>query len=51
MNEDFEKYLEKYCAKHDISKEEAEKHAIVKDVRKQYEKKDDTTKAVGWKEE
>ena len=33
----FEEYLEKYCRKHKCSKEEAEKHLLVKDVKKYYE--------------
>lgn len=47
----YEEYLEKYCTKHEVSKEEAEKHALVKEAKKHYEAKDDTIKPVGWKEE
>lgn len=47
---DYEQYLEKYCKKHKISKEEAEKHALVKEVKKQYENNDTSTKTVGWRE-
>lgn len=47
---DYERYLERYCIKHGISKEEAKDHALVRAVKAQYDKKDDTTKTVGWKE-
>ena len=30
-------YLEKYCKKHGYSKEEAEKHVLVKNVKQYYE--------------
>ena len=30
-------YIKKYCVKHEISREEAEKHAIVKEIAKNYE--------------
>lgn len=50
MNDDFDRYLEKYGTKHKITKEEAEKHVIVQEVKAQYEKKDNSTKTVGWKE-
>ena len=33
----FEEYLEKYCKKHGYSKEEAEKHVLVKNVKQYYE--------------
>lgn len=29
-------YIKKYCVKHEISREEAEKHAIVKEIAKYY---------------
>lgn len=50
MDEDYERYLEKYCNKHKISKEEAEKHELLQEVKKHYEQKDVVTKMVGWKE-
>lgn len=34
INTDFEEYLEKYCRKHGISKEEAKKHWIVEEYRR-----------------
>ena len=30
-------YIKKYCVKHEISREEAEKHAIVKEIAKYYD--------------
>lgn len=30
-------YIKRYCVKHEISREEAEKHALVKEVAKYYE--------------
>ena len=33
----FEEYLEKYCRKHGYSKEEAEKHALINEVKQYYE--------------
>lgn len=47
---DYEKYLERYCKSRGISKEEADEHAVVKEVKKQYESNDSSVKAVGWKE-
>lgn len=49
--DNYREYLQKYAKKHGISEEEAEQHVIVKEVKAQYEKKDTTTKTVGWKEE
>ena len=40
VDEKMETFLEKYCAKHGCTPEEAEKHAVVKSVRDVYEKKD-----------
>jgi hypothetical protein len=34
---EIDEYIEKYCVKHEISREEAEKHAIVKEIAKYYE--------------
>lgn len=34
---DYEIYLEKYATKHEITKEEAESHYIVREVKKYYE--------------
>lgn len=34
---DYEEYLERYCRKHKITKEEAESHALVKEIKKYYE--------------
>lgn len=51
MHADYEQYLERYCKTHNISKSEAEQHAVVKEVKQQYEKNDNTTKVVGWREE
>lgn len=34
---DYEIYLEKYMTKHELTKEEAENHLIVKIVKKYYE--------------
>ena len=36
---DFEEYLEKYCTKHKLSPEEAQKHLVVQLVKQQYEVK------------
>lgn len=36
---EYEKYLEKYCIKHEISKEEAEQHKLVKEAKAYYEEK------------
>lgn len=36
---DYEQYLEKYCVKHNLTKEEAEKHYLVKSAKQYYEKK------------
>lgn len=33
---EIDEYIEKYCIKHEISREEAEKHAIVKETAKYY---------------
>lgn len=33
----YEEYLEKYCKKHEIAKEVAENHSLVKEVKKHYE--------------
>lgn len=49
--DNYREYLQKYAKKHGISEEEAEQHVIVKEAKAQYEKKDTTTKTVGWKEE
>lgn len=32
----YELYLERYCINHNLSKDEAEKHAVVKEVKQQY---------------
>lgn len=40
MNEDFEIYLKKYCAQNKISRTEALKHALVKEVAKLYNVKE-----------
>ena len=34
--DDYEEYLERYCFKHGISKEEAETHLTVKEVKQMY---------------
>ena len=34
---EIDEYIEKYCVKHKISREEAEKHALVKETAKYYE--------------
>lgn len=38
--DDYNLYLEKYCVKHRLSKDEAEKHQMIKDVKRFYMKKD-----------
>ena len=48
--EDYNRFLERYCTKHGISKEEAETHQLVKEMKQYYEKNDDSVKVVGWKE-
>ena len=37
-NKDYERYLERYCKTYGYTREEAEKHQIVKDVKEYYEK-------------
>lgn len=37
MSNDFERYVERYSIKHKITKEEAKKHYLVKEVKKYYE--------------
>lgn len=41
---DFELYLEKYCAQNKITKEEACRHALVKEVMKLYNEKPESEK-------
>jgi len=36
---EYEKYLEKYSIKHEISKEEAEQHKLVQEAKVYYEEK------------
>ena len=48
--EDYEEYLRRYCIKHHVSKEEAETHALVKQVKHYYDLDDNSVKTVGWKE-
>jgi len=38
VNENYERYLERYCTMYGYSREEAEKHQLVKDVKEYYEK-------------
>lgn len=40
INTDFEEYVEKYCRKHGISKEEAKTHYLVKEYQKWKEEHD-----------
>ena len=47
----YDEYLTKYAAKQKISKEEAEKHVVVKEAKDYYEKNDHAQKMAGWKEE
>ena len=37
---DYEEYLEKYCKSRGFCREEAERHAIVQEVKKRYEEKE-----------
>ena len=37
-NKDYERYLERYCKMYGYTREEAEKHQMVKDVKEYYEK-------------
>lgn len=37
-NKDYERYLERYCRQYGCTREEAEKHQLVKDVKEYYEK-------------
>lgn len=37
---DFEQYLEKYCVKHRISREEAERHYLVREYKAECERKE-----------
>lgn len=48
---DYDQYLERYCKTRNISKDEAEQHAMVQEVKKYYQSNDTETKVVGWKEE
>lgn len=34
---EIDEYIKRYCVKHEISREEAEKHALVKEAAKYYE--------------
>lgn len=34
---DYELYLERYCEQHKISKEKAEKHSLVREIKSYYE--------------
>lgn len=36
VESNFEMYLERYCVKHELTKEEAMKHALVREVEKYY---------------
>lgn len=35
-HKDYDLYLDKYCVKHHLSKEEAEKHQLIRDVKRFY---------------
>lgn len=48
--EDYNQFVEKYCIKHGVSKEEAETHQLVKEMKHYYEQNDNSVKTVGWKE-
>ncbi len=37
---DYEEYLEKYCTKHRISREEAERHYLVREYKAECERKE-----------
>ena len=39
VNEDYERYLERFCVKHHLTREEAEEHSLVKAVKRYYDKK------------
>lgn len=38
VEKDYERYLERYCVKHHLTREEAEKHNLIKTVKRYYEK-------------
>ena len=40
MKSDYEEYLDKYCEKRQISRAEAERHLLVREVKKMYEERD-----------
>lgn len=51
MNEkDYEAYLEKYMKKHQISREEAEKHLIMMIYRQECERKEDPCEKISQQE-
>lgn len=37
---DFERYVERYSVKHGLTKEQAEEHKVVQDVKEYYEEKE-----------
>lgn len=39
VEKDYERYLEKFCTKHHLTREEAEEHNLIKTVKRYYEKK------------
>ena len=43
---DYEEYLDKYCKKRKIPREEAEQHLIVKEYKKQCEERDQNAESV-----
>lgn len=42
-NEDFKRYVERYCVKHRISVDEALQHYLVQMVGRQYKEQEETT--------
>lgn len=48
--DEYEAYLQGYCDAHGLSKEEAEKHKIVKIAKQSYMEGDKDVQVCGWKE-
>lgn len=47
---DYEEYLDKYCRSRGIPREEAEKHLIVMEYRRECERREDECKQIGQQE-
>lgn len=47
----YDDYVKRYAEEHEISIEEAETHALIKEVKKFYEQGDSPRKMAGWNQE